>query len=266
MRWHWVVVTTLTVAGSAQTVPLRLFGTVITVEGRVNGKGPFYFVVDTGAESCSLLPRVWEEAGVRAGYRVELVSSAGGSELVAASRNLRFEVGGAVAEGVEALAHTLPAIQAAVPEGVDGVLGQSFLARFDYVIDYRARKLSFGASLEGSRLPLRSTNGRPVVRVRSGRKTLELVLDSGASNLVLRRTRERMEAEAATAFLRGNTGGRMVWRGRTGRLTAGGVVLRDLETAYLAAGGGSEWDGLLPTALFGRVYFNNRENYVVVAP
>ena len=89
MRWHWVVVTTLTVAGSAQTVPLRLFGTVITVEGRVNGKGPFYFVVDTGAESCSLLPRVWEEAGVRAGYRVELVSSAGGSELVAASRNLR---------------------------------------------------------------------------------------------------------------------------------------------------------------------------------
>ncbi|MCX6622290.1 MAG: retropepsin-like aspartic protease, partial [Acidobacteria bacterium] len=239
-------------------VPMNVHGTVVTVEAMVNGKGPFLFAVDTGAESCSVLPRVWEAVGARAEYRVELMSTAGGAKVVPASKQFRFEVGGATASRVETLVHDLPAVRAVVP-GVDGVLGQSFLANFDYLIDYTERQVVFGARLEGARLPLKRLDHRLVVRANAGRRGVDLVLDSGASNLVLR---SAAPFSGSNAFLMGNTGSQVVTRGRIQKLTVGETVLHNLETAYLPSGSGA--DGLLPTALFSRIYINNREDYVVL--
>ena len=49
--------------------------------------------------------------------------------------------------------------------GVDGVLGQSWLIRHDYLLDLRNRRLVMDAAVpaEGVRTPLRSADGRPQV-------------------------------------------------------------------------------------------------------
>ena len=248
-QWLAVLLGIGTVFGA--TVPL------ITVDVRINGRGPFRFVVDTGAESCSVLPGVWEAAGLRAEYRVELVSSTGGSELVPATKQATLEAAGVSAGQVEVLVHDLPAVRAVAP-GVVGVLGQSFLRRFEFVLDYAEGSLRIGTRLEGPRLPLVRREHRMLVRARAGRRKLELVLDSGASNLVL-----QGPGGSEAALLAGNTGSRAVRRGRTRQLTVGGVVLRDVETAWVP-GKMEAADGLLPASLFPKVYVNWPEAYAVL--
>lgn len=259
MRWLWVAAAAA-MAAMGQTVPLRVEGTVATVEATVNGKGPFVFVIDTGAESCSLLPEVWQAVGARAEYRVELLSSAGVPELVPASGSLRFGVGAAGASGVETLVHDLPAVRAAVPRA-SGVLGQSFLARFDYVLDYASGRLAFGGTLPGVRLPLRRVGGLMVVRAAVDGRQVHLVLDSGASHLILRSAAALPEGNG---FLAGNAGVRPVTRGKVGRLTIGGAVLRNIQTAWLGPDGNSPADGLLPASLFRRIYVNCASGFTVM--
>jgi len=230
---------------------------LVTVDVRINGRGPFRFAVDTGAESCSALPAVWQTAGLTAAYRVELVSSAGGAELVPATKVVRLEAGGAAAEGVEVLMHDLSAVRAIAPDVV-GVLGQSFLGRFEFVLDYAEGSLRIGTRLEGPRLPLVQREHRMLIRARAGRRELKLVLDSGASNLVL-----HGPGGDTAALLTGNTGSRAVRRGRTRELTVGGVVLRDVETAWVPEKMEAA-DGLLPASLFPKVYVNWPEGYAVL--
>ncbi len=74
----------------AQSEPIDMAGTVPVVELRINGRGPFRFAVDTGAASCSVLPRVWNQAGPTAQYRVELTSRLG-ARLVPATSQARID-------------------------------------------------------------------------------------------------------------------------------------------------------------------------------
>jgi hypothetical protein len=71
--------------------------------------------------------------------------------------------------------------------GVDGVLGQSWLVRHDYLLDYRNRRIALDIPAAGSgvRVPIRSPDGRPVVAASIDGRVRELVVDSGASAVVL---------------------------------------------------------------------------------
>ena len=81
----------------------------------------------------------------------------------------------------------------ALAPGVDGVLGQDFLATFDYTIDYRKRTLSWEADpapLKSAdhRFKLRPEEGRYLVEIPEGEgreRALRLVPDSGAAVMVL---------------------------------------------------------------------------------
>lgn len=105
----------------------------------VNGKRG-RFVVDTGASLVTVSRGFAERAGVPvpAGPPIR-VSTANGAALARLTRLDSLALQGAVADGVEA------AVIDGLPGGVDGLLGLSFLARFDFHLDAEAGRLDLAA-------------------------------------------------------------------------------------------------------------------------
>lgn len=225
---------------------------VPVIEGvYLNGRGPYRFLVDTGAESSVVSPDVARASGLTAAYRVEVMTVTG-SRLVPAAE-ATISVSGSD-HRVEVLLYEPPLT------GVQGVLGQNFLARSSYLIDYRNRRVVIGESaVEGVRLPLRFSAGRPVVDT----KPLgELVLDSGASNLVLFSSPDCVELQGP-GILWTTQGRQKVSTGRLKSLRVGDARLSNLTVALAGARSSG---GLLPASLFASVYVNNREGYAVLRP
>ncbi|HUA58226.1 MAG TPA: hypothetical protein VML19_05695 [Verrucomicrobiae bacterium] len=90
-------------------------------------------------------------------------------------------------------------------DGVDGVLGASWLVRHDYLLDYRNRRVVLdGAPAESRvRVPLRCTDGRPVVVASIDGRSEELVVDSGSPTVVLY---EKPSGAGATVLIDTNEG------------------------------------------------------------
>src|SRR5215471_14965319 len=130
------------------------------VQVRVNGKGPFRMLVDTGASSCMLSTEAATSAGLVYDHRVVVAP--------------------------------IDAVRQVDPKA-DGILGQSFLGRFPYLIDYRKKRLMIGGEAEeqsvvlGGTLAADQVDGRIVVPVSfgGGGKSWRLVLDSGSRRLLL---------------------------------------------------------------------------------
>ncbi len=145
--------------------------------------------------------------------------------------------------------------------GVDGVLGQTWLLRHDYLLDYRNHRLVLDGAppAGGVRAELRSGDGRPAILAQVDSRPQELVVDSGAQLLVL----YERPPEPAHARL----------------LTNGDSVAAETCNAKVAIGPGysrkmpaarvnplNQILGLLPAAAFGSVYISNRDGLVVLIP
>jgi predicted aspartyl protease len=122
----------------------------------LNGQGPFRMMVDTGNASSLIRPQVAQKLGARASYSVEQVTSAGIRRVPVIMID-QLAVGPVVDRQIEAM------ISPVAMDGVDGILGQSWLVRHDYLLGYRNRRLVLdGAAPDGAmRTDLRSVEGRP---------------------------------------------------------------------------------------------------------
>jgi predicted aspartyl protease len=255
-----------------------LRGRLAVVPVHVNGEGPFDFLLDTGTTSTLVTPELAARLGLRAADRVTLVTVAG-ERAVARARIGRLEVGGRTATDVEALLCGLEQVRA-LDARLSGVLGQNFLERFNYTLDYGARLLRFedegGAPPRGERVPVERAEGKLLVAaVPAGDapRALRLVLDAAATGLIL--FDERPGGLAPDSFARDvrlalTEAGVVGSRGaRLRALRVGGSRLADIPVALLPdpAGRASRAeDGLLPTSLFRAVYFNNAEGFVIFDP
>lgn len=121
----------------------------------LNGQGPFRMLVDTGAASSLVRPEVALKIGLQPTYAVEQVTAAG-NRLVPAGILAEVRVGAVADQAVEAMIGPVRA------KGVDGVLGQSFLVRHDYLLDYHDRRVV----LDG---PPRRASGGPCAAPTGGR-------------------------------------------------------------------------------------------------
>jgi hypothetical protein len=144
---------------------------------------------------------------------------------------------------------------------IQGTLGQTFLSKRDYLIDFRRKTVTFGVTTPrgGVKAPFAIANGCMVTLTNHG----QLTLDSGASTLVLYDGNElqwKKEVSIAT-----NEGQARVRYGALRVLRVSGQEFRNVET--LAAGRHREEetgsDGLLPANLFRSVYVSNSGGYVV---
>ena len=194
---------------------------------------------------------------MNAAFQVDLATATGKTPSAGSDGN-EVVVDSAKADGQKFLFSELESIHTRFPD-VQGVLGQWFLSRFDYMLDLRGQRLEFGKQdRNGTRARFTMLNGRPAISTNLG----DLVLDSGAALLVLFGV-EPYAGYAREVSMRTLTGsqvaglaprtliveGRTIWHG-----DAVAIPNRPEPAVY----------GLMPLSLFKQVYFCNSENYVIL--
>lgn len=117
-------------------------GAFIILACHVNDRGPFTFLVDTGASSTVLAPRLARELGL-SGSPIEALGVQG--DLAAETFRLgRFEVAGQVVENMDSgSVDVFDYTSQAAGTPIDGIIGYSFLRQFLVVIDYPGRRIGF---------------------------------------------------------------------------------------------------------------------------
>ena len=237
-------------------------GRPIAEEVFINGQGPFKFLVDTGSQTNQIDAAIAQKLALIPTFRVEMATS-NGAALVPGSRVQEVSLGDAIATQQEFMFTSLESIRTVSPN-IQGVLGQEFLAHFDYLLDLANHRMIFNPGVPdgGIRSTFAMENGRPAVDTSEGR----LVLDSGTDTSVLfRNASTAIAPPMAAAGLLTNTGSSSVSVLQNLRIKIAGREYRIARAAVLPKSPANE-TGLLPTGLFHAVYFCNSGNYVVFDP
>jgi hypothetical protein len=118
----------------------------MTVMVKLNGKGPYKLIFDTGAPTLLINNRIAKEAGLDKDAKKPPIALFGsGGEVKVPT----LEVGDQKAENVPAMIMdhpTVDAISTAFKKDsgpIDGIVGFPFFARFKVTIDYRAKTMTF---------------------------------------------------------------------------------------------------------------------------
>jgi len=239
------------------------------VEALVNGHGPFRMLVDTGAARCALRPAVAVQIGLVA--RRELVLTTFTGEQLAPEAEAAIQVGPVEEQKTEILIHDLPGLEK-LPSRVDGLLGQSFLRRHPYLIDFKSNRLLLGVQAEAKSLALGGpvqvqwSYGRPMASVTIGpeHEQFYLILDSGVDRLILRCLRHcpaLSDEETVTGFT--NTGKAALHGGHLRAVRIGGSQLFGVPAATMEAA----WDpedaaGSIPLRWFAAIYVDTARGFV----
>lgn len=247
----------------AEPIPVKTRGPLLLAEVRLNGQGPFRMVVDTGASSCSITPKVARRLHLTADYKVQDISPTG-NRIIEGTRSVEVQIGTTVAKDVEFLLQPMDALGDAALD-LDGVIGQTLLARYDYLLDYHSRQLILDSEepAGGQRLQFSLASKRILLQAMNPDEgSLRLVLDSGASNVFLWRALHRSEP-GSHAVLVGLTGRRGAGLLHLPVLVVGDQILERLDAVVAPSQEVQEVeDGLLPAGLFRSVYVNNSQSFV----
>jgi hypothetical protein len=125
------------------TVPFELLKTGhMAIMVKVEGKGPYRVIFDTGAPINLLNNKVAKEAGLLKNMEKPLFSLFGTMGQVNVGT---LEVGGLKAKKVNTIVMDHPTVEAIskVLGPIEGIVGFPFFARYKMTIDYQAKKLTF---------------------------------------------------------------------------------------------------------------------------
>jgi predicted aspartyl protease len=282
----WLIIANNLAQGSVRadsSVPFKLIKNyLIVVAVEVNGEGTFNFLLDTGTNTTLIIPELSRRLNLRPTDRIELIT-VGGSQIVPRSQLHSLTIGSKSVNNVEVLSADLPEIRQ-LDSSISGVIGQNFLSQFNYILDYRNRRIEFEEGdeietrLSGARLSIKRDEGKCIVLmppISDSKSARRLVLDTALSGLVLFASNARipdLEIEHSPHSLISistNAGNDTARLGVIRTLRIGDETFRDLPVALIQnpiAIGDRPEDGLLPACLFRTIYFNNKKNYVIFNP
>ena len=236
-----VIDNTLAIGG--EDIKARQVSTRMTVEVRVNGRGPYRFLVDSGADSSVVGLRIARELQLPAGTRAMLHSMTSSSVVDRVLVN-ELSFGQSKIRNLE-----LPALQEGDLGGA-GMVGIDALVEQRLMMDFEKRVIK----VEDARTPTRVLDGEIVVtarrrrgqliltQVRAAGLAVEAVVDTGSEitigNLALRDKliRGRNRDKFVTVEATGVTGVTMKLQlARIGELELGSVTLRNVPMAFADA-------------------------------
>ena len=240
------------------TLKLQVIAGRPVVDGvYLNGQGPYRFLLDTGTQVNMVEAGLAKKLGLAATSERELLTPSGSSHVQGGTVG-KVSLGPVEAEGQEFLFTNFDA-EHTLSSGIRGILGQEFLAHFDYMLDFQHHGLTFGAvAAEGAHVPVKVVYGCMTVATNQG----DLLLDSGADMLFLFRN----SVGATTAQVRASSGlSAPVSVDRAPELRIGERKYSPANAEYRAVADAPE-AGLLPTSLFHAIFVSNSERYVVFDP
>ena len=249
----------------AFTVPFDSSNDLIVVSAKLDGKGPFRLVLDTGATGHAISPQVAEELGLKVEGSAGIDTGLKTMASAGLARVGRVEVGGCtLADQVFYVAPLPPSVP------FQGFLGAEVFRRFAVAVDFRASRLTltpadaFDYRGGGAILPLKFyKRDTPQVRATVGGASGWFKLDTGYNDALALFPKFVAAHKLATklAPLRSEQGGATV-AGEVGEVSVvrvpaiklGAVELRDVEAAvYRDAGTTNDaFAGALGTKLLER--------------
>jgi predicted aspartyl protease len=172
-------------------VPFRLFrGYLMVVQGSLGTGNAMNFLVDTGADPSVIDSKVAQ--------RLKLNEVNG--KLALLNQNIEvkravlpsLKIGPLRAESLPILVRDLAFLQSGLGVSVDGVIGLDVLGRSNFALDYKRKRLIFGSVQPlNSRLSFQSGPPFITVQIEADGQQMNLLLDTGASGLLLFRSRIR---------------------------------------------------------------------------
>lgn len=246
---------------------------LIIVPVQINDSETLEFLLDTGTNTSIIIPEVAARLRLRPVDRIEIVTVAG-SVIAPRSFLPRLTLGGKSLEHTEVLWSDLPELRR-LDNRISGILGQNFLARFNFTLDFRQRRIIFADAGENQfeqavRVPFETNKEQILLTLKIKQINLKFVLDSGASNLILfasgcQKLAKQIERSEQAMQVSTNAGKSLTQTGWLDKLQFGDKSLRRLPVGLLGEVKRAE-DGLLPMRLFRSVYFNNQQGYLILNP
>jgi predicted aspartyl protease len=260
MRFAYLYFCIVTAPASAQKLPdqpgvhlkASLAGSsLILNDVFLNGVGPFRMLLDTGNTASIVRPGVARRLNIKPAYTVEQAS-------VVRTRRVPAAILDEVCTGSVSDRFVEAMIGEVFQADVDGILGESWLARHDYLLDYRNQRVILDGVRGGSgvRVPLQSAEGRPVVVALIDGRSRKLVVDSGASAVVLF---EKPVTRGVAVQLNAN-GGSVLAQKFTARFSFTGENEHVIDAVRVDASGLGP--GMLPASAFASVFVSNRDRFV----
>jgi predicted aspartyl protease len=238
----------------------------IVLPVRLNGRGPFRFLLDTGSTHTAISGKTAAAIGAPVVAKT-VMGSAAGSRQTLVVRIDALDVGPITVPGLLASVVELEGIA-----GADGVIGHDALASLRYTIDFRERRVVWwpidARVARGSALELQSSHGRFLISLPQRQSVLRLVPDTGAESLLLFDPDDTLPVTrlSTPATLTTTSGETEVRLARVRELRVGGTTLRDVPAALARRDRSepAEIDGLLPLHLFDRVTFDGPQKRLIL--
>lgn len=250
------------------SLPFDPANNLVVITAELNGRGPFRFLLDTGASHHVLKPEVAAALGLKPEGAGEIDGGGRANVEVALTRVAEVRVGGFTLEGQQFFVTPFPP---AYP--FDGFLGAEFFRRFTVAVDFRrslvtlTRPESFRYRGAGASLPVKFHEGLiPKVKAEVDGASGWFKLDTGYNGeltlfadfterhgLLTKYAPQRSAPGGQT--LAGEVGDSPVARVR--RLRLGALTLGDVQTYFFLDKGGtnSAFSGAVGTALLKRFNF-----------
>ena len=281
--------------GNVASVPLRLvnrYQTVLAVS--INHFGPYEFLLDTGTQITMIDPSLAVELHLDT-TGAAVVRGVGFHESASFTRLDLIEAGSHALANQKVLVYGLLNLRSVDPH-VRGILGEDFLEHFDMLIDYAHKLLCFDdsavmrAEIKGPHIalvtPPQRADGAPLpklliiaARLSGETRPVRMVLDSGANFPYLYNTSQHLVPQSMAPI---SFGGRsLVGSGADGNqhvfsalppqeVKIGSLALPSVTFLTLAYARKdsrtTEFDGLLTTDLFRRVFISHVNHFVVLEP
>jgi predicted aspartyl protease len=233
-------------------------GYLIVVRGSAGPQKGLNFLLDTGASYTVLDRKLARE--LRLDERPGVLAGVNGR--VAAGRAIapNLQIGPTSRDDLSVVVEDLSFFDKALPVHIDAVIGLDMVGQGAFEIDYSSRQIKFGPfpSLKNS-LRLRMSGGLPLVEAELDETPIQLVLDTGASSLILFEpktatlpgSQDKISAVQHSANTMGEFEGKPV---RLGSLRLGQAEFQRKAAFLVPRGGGLEdrdFDGLVSPALLG---------------
>ena len=217
--------TTATLSQKSARVKFRLAGgaqPLILLPVKVNGEGPFEFILDTGAGTSLLSSELGEKLRVKiAGSKQG--QSAGGAVSVSLAKVSSLAVGAAKLEDMDVGLVDLSHIGQTIGAKIDGDLGYNFLKHFRITIDYRNNEMRLddpkrfelaGASSAVTEVAMRlASPAKPLILVdvhANGRGPFQFAIDTGTSTTAITPELAKQLGVAGSPIGPATTGGAQV--------------------------------------------------------
>lgn len=180
-----------TVAGGETTVPIEVNG-YVTLEARLNGQGPFAFILDTGGHAI-LTPEAAALLGLHAAGAGSSGGTGSGTLPIQFAKVDRVEIGGVTLVSQTFL--VIPLQYATVERGhrpaLAGILGLELLERLAVRLDYRNHTLTFWPresykhAASADAVPITFADDIPLLRARLNGIPGDFALDTGNTGSLL---------------------------------------------------------------------------------